>query len=176
MRASWTPASWSVPEKEEDEHPSEYPRPPAMLPCEHHVRVEVDGEVLVETRRSYRMLETHHAPAFYLDPRDVNMQLLEEVPAYSTFCEWKGSASYFDVKRSGGQVVEKAVWTYHKPSERYAAIKDHIAVYANKPGIEVSVNGEKIDPMDGSFYGGWIYGHLKKHREHIKGRPGTRGW
>ena len=73
-----------------------YPRPPALLPCSQHVRVEALGRVLCDTRRSLRVLETFHPPVFYLCPEDVDQTLLEPV-AGSSFCEWKGVARYFDL-------------------------------------------------------------------------------
>ena len=54
-----------------------YPRPPALVPCERHVRVEVFGRVLCDTHRSLRVLETFHPPTFYLPPEDLDASLLE---------------------------------------------------------------------------------------------------
>lgn len=50
-------------------------------------------------------------------------------------------------------------WCYPKPNKRYAAIKDYLAFYANK-GLDITLNGKEVSPMESSFYGGWIYEHL----------------
>ena len=40
----------------------DYPRPPRLETCQDLVRVEALGEILVETQRSLRVLETFHPP------------------------------------------------------------------------------------------------------------------
>jgi uncharacterized protein (DUF427 family) len=48
----------------------DYPRPPRVEPSPAHVVVELDGQVLADTRRSLRMLETSHPPRVYYLPAD----------------------------------------------------------------------------------------------------------
>jgi uncharacterized protein (DUF427 family) len=47
----------------------DYPRPPRVEPSPAHVVVELDGQVLADTRRSLRVLETSHPPVYYLPRR-----------------------------------------------------------------------------------------------------------
>jgi uncharacterized protein (DUF427 family) len=47
---------------------SEYPRPPAVMSCRHRVRVELCGEVLGDSTRALRVLETSHPPTMYVPP------------------------------------------------------------------------------------------------------------
>ena len=58
------------------------------------------------------------------------------------------------------------------PIERYAAIADHLAFYAQRVDRCV-VDGEDVQPMDGTFYGGWI---TSKVVGPFKGGAGTAGW
>ena len=44
----------------------DYPRPPAVEPCDHHVTVTFAGTVIAESRRPVRVLETSQPPAYYL--------------------------------------------------------------------------------------------------------------
>ena len=53
-----------------------YPRPPAVVPCERVVRVELGGEVIAESGRALRVLETSHPPTIYVPPADVRAELL----------------------------------------------------------------------------------------------------
>jgi Domain of unknown function (DUF427) len=44
----------------------DYPRPPAAVPCKRRVRVELAGEVLADSTRALRVLETSHPPTIYI--------------------------------------------------------------------------------------------------------------
>ena len=132
----------------------DYPRPPRLDACQNQIRVEVLGEVLVETQRSLRVLETFHPPTYYLPPEAMNQGLLVPAPGRPSFCEWKGVASYYDVV-AGEQRINRAVWTYNHPSERFRELAGWFALY---PGQMDGcwVNGERVIPQQGGFYGGWI--------------------
>ena len=132
----------------------DYPRPPRLDACQDQIRVEVLGKVLVETQRSLRVLETFHPPTYYLPPEAMNQGLLIPAPGRPSFCEWKGVASYYDVV-AGEQRINRAVWTYNHPSERFRELAGWFALY---PGQMDGcwVNGERVIPQRGGFYGGWI--------------------
>ena len=132
----------------------DYPRPPRLDACQDQIRVEVLGEVLVETQRSLRVLETFHPPTYYLPPEAMNQGLLVPAPGRPSFCEWKGVASYYDVV-AGEQRINRAVWTYNHPRERFRELAGWFALY---PGQMDGcwVNGERVIPQQGGFYGGWI--------------------
>ena len=132
----------------------DYPRPPRLETCQDLVRVEALGEILVETQRSLRVLETFHPPTYYLPPEAMNQGLLVPAPGRPSFCEWKGVASYYDVV-AREQRINRAVWTYNHPSERFRELAGWFALY---PGQMDGcwVNGERVIPQQGGFYGGWI--------------------
>ncbi len=52
----------------------------------------------------------------------------------TTYCPWKGDASYRTVEIDG-QRNEDAAWTYPEPKEAAAEIKDHVAFWK---GVEVT--------------------------------------
>lgn len=104
-----------------------------------------------------------HPPTYYLPPSDVQMSLLKRNNRH-TFCEWKGSASYFDFKPvSGGDTIKSRIWTYETPTERFKPIKDYISFYAGP--WKCFVDGEEVKAQPGDFYGGescvrnrhWLY-------------------
>lgn len=132
----------------------DYPRPPRLETSQDQIRVEALGEILVETQRSLRVLETFHPPTYYLPPEAMNQGLLIPAPGRPSFCEWKGVASYYDVV-AGEQRLNRAVWTYNHPSERFRELAGWFALY---PGQMDGcwVNGERVIPQQGGFYGGWI--------------------
>lgn len=154
----------------------DYPRPPRIEPVPDRVTVEVAGRLVADTTRALRVLETSQAPAYYVPPEDVDATLLRP-SATTTACEWKGVASYVDVvvPGTGGApdvVVRDAGWCYRHPVPAYAAIRDHLAFYAQRVD-RCTVGDEVVSPNDGDFYGGWITSRVVGP---FKGGPGTRGW
>jgi uncharacterized protein (DUF427 family) len=148
----------------------DYPRPPRLEPCARLVQVEFGGVPLVETRRSLRVLETSHPPVYYVPPVDVRMQHL--VPSdRHTWCEWKGLASYYHVV-AGGRRSEDAAWTYPDPTVPYKEIRGYIAFYPHAMD-GCFVDGERVRPQPGDFYGGWITRDVVGP---FKGPPGTSDW
>jgi uncharacterized protein (DUF427 family) len=129
-----------------------------------------NGIAVAETRRAKRVLETSHPPVYYIPPEDVRMAHLVEASGPS-WCEWKGRASYYDVVVGDKRAV-RAAWTYHEPSERFEGIKDHVAFYAG-PMDACYVDGERVRPQPGGFYGGWITDDVVGP---FKGEPGTQRW
>jgi uncharacterized protein (DUF427 family) len=149
----------------------DYPRPPAVSPSARHVRVEHGGEVIAESTRALRVLETAGAPVWYLPRDDVRMDLLRAVPGRQTTCEWKGRASYFDIA-VGDSIAPRAAWTYDQPLPGYEAIAGHIAFYAGRVDA-ATVDGKRVRPQPGGFYGGWVTDDVVGP---FKGEPGTEGW
>ncbi len=148
----------------------DYPRPPALVPCERRVRVEIGGEVLADTTAALRVLETSHPPTIYLPPGDVRLDLLVPI-GRASLCEWKGRASYFDVV-AGERVERAAAWTYRSPVSRFAALRDFVSLYPGR--MDACFLGEEaVQAQPGDFYGGWITADL---RGPFKGAPGTLGW
>jgi uncharacterized protein (DUF427 family) len=134
------------------------------------LRVVVDGEVLAETTRGFRVLETAGAPVYYFPPEDVRMDRLEPTPQRS-FCEWKGSAAYHRYVGVSRRIDDIA-WSYPDPSRGFEAIRDHLAFYAGKVD-EACVGDERATPQPGGFYGGWVTSRIVGP---IKGDPGSFGW
>lgn len=147
-----------------------YPRPPALEPCARRVRVQFGGVTIADSVAALRVLETSHPPSIYIPPADVDPVCIESV-ARRSYCEWKGVASYFDVV-AGARRAGAAAWTYREPVERYAALRDHIALYPGRMDA-CWLDDELVQSQPGDFYGGWISSDL---RGPFKGGPGTAGW
>ena len=136
------------------ERVSDYPRPPRLETSDEHIRVVALGQALVETDRSLRVLETFHPPTYYLPPEAMCSAMLKAVGGRPSFCEWKGLASYFNVV-VGDRTLERAVWTYPSPSERFRDLAGWFALYPQRMD-GCWVNDELVTPQQGGFYGGWI--------------------
>jgi uncharacterized protein (DUF427 family) len=148
----------------------DYPRPPRVETSEALVEVILSGEVVARTRRALRVLETSHPPTYYLPATDFVAGSLRPA-AGSTYCEWKGTAAYFDLV-AGETVAARSAWHYPAPESRYAALAGHVAVYPAAVD-RCLVDGEVVRPQPGGFYGGWITSGVVGP---FKGEPGTRHW
>jgi uncharacterized protein (DUF427 family) len=151
------------------ENVQSYPRPPALEPVSQRITVRLGGELVAQTTRALRVLETHHAPTYYLPPEDI-LVLLRPVPG-SSFCEWKGVARYFDV-RAGSSTARRAAWAYEQPAAGFAGLAGYVAFYAGLMD-EAWVGDLRVMPQPGDFYGGWVTPNLDGR---IKGAPGTQHW
>lgn len=159
-----------------------YPRPPALDPSSEHVVVTFAGETIAESRRAIRVLETSHAPVYYLPPDDVRADLLRPLDRH-TSCEYKGVASYAEVAVAdraaiggraavGDRRATAACWWYPRPTPGYQAIAGWIAFYPSRVD-RITVDGEDVRPVGGDFYGGWVTSRVVGP---FKGGPGTEGW
>lgn len=147
----------------------DYPRPPRVEDSPRHVRVVLNGVVIAESRRAKRVCETSTPPAWYIPPEDVRMACLTPI-GRRTVCEWKGAASYYDV-RAGGKFVGSAAWYYPHPTPGYEAIQGYVAFYPQQ--LECYLDDERVQAQEGRFYGGWITTKLVGP---FKGGPGTENW
>ncbi|TDZ26222.1 hypothetical protein Cob_v000760 [Colletotrichum orbiculare MAFF 240422] len=71
----------------------------------------------------------------YFPPSSVRSEVLEKT-AHTTFCPWKGTASYYSVKVGDGK-LENAAWYYPTPKDAAGEIKDHVAFYKSKVTVKV---------------------------------------
>ena len=151
------------------ENVQSYPRPPVVEAVPQRIVIRLGGAVVADTRAALRVLETHHAPTYYLPRRDVRADL---APVRGgSFCEWKGQARYFDVT-AGGVTARGAAWSYDAPSAAFSGIAGHLAFYA---GLMEScrVGDATVSAQPGAFYGGWVTPNLEGVP---KGARGTEHW
>jgi len=148
----------------------DYPRPPRVEPVPERLRVVVSGVTIADTTSGLRVLETAGAPVYYFPRDDVRMELFDASPR-STFCEWKGGASYHSLAVDGRE-IENIAWSYEDPKPGYEQIRGHLAFYAVKVD-EAWVGEELATPQPGGFYGGWVTSDVTGP---FKGEPRTSGW
>jgi uncharacterized protein (DUF427 family) len=149
----------------------DYPRPPALVSCTRRVRVELAGELLADSIRALRVLETSHPPTIYIPPADLRGELLADSGARSTWCEFKGAARYLDAIVHGRR-FESVGWSYPEPSSGYEALRDHVAFYPGRVD-GAWLDDERVQSQRSDFYGGWITSELIGP---FKGPSGTLGW
>jgi uncharacterized protein (DUF427 family) len=143
----------------------DYPRPPRLERSTSRIVIRLDGQVVVDTARSLRVLETSHPPVHYVDPADVHVVL--QRTSRHTCCEWKGEAAYWAVAGSDREVA----WSYPTPARGFEALTDHLAFYPARVDY-ITLDGETVIAQPGGFYGGWI---TSKVVGPFKGEPRTTG-
>jgi uncharacterized protein (DUF427 family) len=161
-----------VPANPEPESVWDYPRPPRIERSDKLVRVVLGGGVIAESARAHRVLETSHPPVYYVPREDVDDDALAPAASRSTFCEFKGAASYLDATGADGTRVTRAAWFYPDPSAGFEPIRDAVAFYPAAMD-ECTLDGEVVSAQPGDFYGGWISSEVTGP---FKGSPGTLGW
>jgi len=147
----------------------DFPRPPALVRDEREV-VVCWGETLVaRTRGAWTVRETSHPPTFYVPIADVKEALLSPA-GRGSFCEWKGPALYLDLI-DGARRLPRVAWRYPQPLAGAEPLADCIAFYAHN--LDCTVDGAKVVPQPGGFYGGWVTPDLAGP---FKGEPHSSEW
>lgn len=102
---------------EEDEPVYVHPRDPYkrvdILTSSRHVRVEIEGVRLAESRQPRILFETSLIPRYYLPLPDVRSRLLRRSDTV-THCPYKGGANWWSAEVNG-TVHEDLAWTYRAP-------------------------------------------------------------
>jgi uncharacterized protein (DUF427 family) len=120
------------------------PPPGRTIYLEHtpkHVRVEVGGEVIADSRNAYILHESGLQPIYYFPPEDVRADVMTPTDRH-THCPKKGDASYYTI-RAGGETVENGAWYYPEPLEDAPFLKDLVAFYFDRMGRWLE-EGEEI--------------------------------
>ena len=110
------------------------------------------------------------SPTYYLPRACFANGVLREADG-SSWCEWKGRATYFDLV-TPSVVAPRAAWTYLTPTRGFTEIAGALAVMPTAVD-RCTVNGEVVVPQPGGFYGGWITSWVAGP---FKGVPGSMGW
>ena len=87
-----------------------------------------NGTIVAESN-STRVVEGNH----YFPPESVKREYFKDSETTS-FCPWKGEASYYTLEVDGTKNKD-AAWFYPTPKEAAAEIKNHVAFWN---GVEVT--------------------------------------
>lgn len=149
----------------------DYPRPPRLERVADSLCVEHAGRTVAPSAGGWRVLETSHPPVYYLPPDSIAPGMLRAKDR-TTFCEFKGTARYWDLVDGERIVVRDAGWSYPSPAPAFSALAHHAAFYAGRVDA-CYVGTERVTPQSGDFYGGWITSAIVGP---FKGPAETRGW
>src|SRR3954451_16543621 len=138
VRFDWTAGfEWL----EEDEPVYTHPRDPYtrvdILASSRHVRVEVDGVAVADTRSPHVLFETNLPPRFYLPMSDVRLELLSPTETV-THCPYKGAAAYWSLVLDTARYDDIA-WCYRTPLPESQKIAGMVCFYNER--VDLYVDG-----------------------------------
>ncbi|KAF1808298.1 DUF427-domain-containing protein [Eremomyces bilateralis CBS 781.70] len=94
-----------------------------------HVTAKING-IIIAASEKYEVVESN----IYFPPESLKTAHFTETKT-TTFCPWKGIASYYTIK-VGDEVLEDAAWYYPDPKEKALSIKGYVAFYKSKVEID----------------------------------------
>jgi uncharacterized protein (DUF427 family) len=106
-------------------------------PTNRHLRVEVAGTVLVDTRDTLILFETSLVPKLYVDRALVRAELLRRTETTS-YCNYKGEATYWSAV-VGDTVVEDVAWSYEDPLPESLPIKGFLSFDLTRAEVEAEL-------------------------------------
>jgi len=106
----------------------------AISPVDNRLTIRHQDTVIAESSDALLIQESRHGDVYYLPRSDVNMELLQATDL-STYCPFKGHASYWSLE--GVEDLENFVWSYEDPFAEVSALKDYMSFYTNKVEIIV---------------------------------------
>ena len=113
------------------------------------VVVTLGGQSIADTTAALTLREAAYPAVQYNPRRDVDMAALMRSD-HTTYCPYKGDASYFSIPAGGDRSVN-AVWSYETPFDAMAPIKDYVAFYPDRvDAIEERPDGWRASQVPGS--------------------------
>ncbi len=111
--------------------------PITIRPTDGRVRVSIDGQQVADTERALSLAESTYPVVQYVPLADVDQALLRPSET-TTYCPFKGDASYYSVQTPDGATHDDVIWTYVHPYAAVAQIEGYVAFYANRAEISIS--------------------------------------
>jgi uncharacterized protein (DUF427 family) len=112
-----------------------------ILASSRHVRVEIDGVTVADSRQPRILFETGLPPRYYLPLTEVRMDLLRSSGTQSQ-CPYKGTAGYWSVD-TGQAVHTDLVWIYRMPLPESQKVAGLACFYNEK--VDIYLDGELQD-------------------------------
>lgn len=99
------------------------------------VRVYAADTLLADRADAREVREADYPAVLYVDRNDIDMSKLTPSDRTS-WCPYKGEATYFHVQRDDGTRLDNAVWTYETPFEHILGIQGRLGFYTNQVTVE----------------------------------------
>jgi uncharacterized protein (DUF427 family) len=110
--------------------------PITVTPTGSRVVVRVSGRVVADSANALTLQEADYPAVQYIPMDDVDKAVLRPTETTS-YCPFKGDASYYSVDLDG-DVVSDVIWSYQNPYPAVAEIAGHTAFYPDRADITVA--------------------------------------
>lgn len=109
--------------------------PITVEPSSDRVVVRAGDATVADSTATLVLQEADYPAVRYIPLADVDKTLLAPSDT-STYCPYKGDASYWSITADGDR-REDAVWFYPEPRPAVEAIRDHVAFYPDR--VEITI-------------------------------------
>jgi uncharacterized protein (DUF427 family) len=133
-----------------------------LEPLPFRVRAEVDGATVLDSNHVLVMYELGHAPVYYVPSDDLSQALLTESD-HSTYCPYKGDASYWSLTVDG-RLVENVVWAYLDPYPEMASLVELRGIYWDRMDAWFHDGTQASEPLE-------IPGRINEHNNFAACHP-----
>ena len=133
-----------------------------LEPLPFRVRAEVDGATVLDSNHVLVMYELGHAPVYYVPSDDLSQALLTSSD-HSTYCPYKGDASYWSLAVSD-RLVENAVWGYLDPYAKMAGLGGLRGIYWDRMDAWFHDGTQASEPLE-------IPGRINEHNNFAACHP-----
>ncbi|MFP6728774.1 MAG: DUF427 domain-containing protein [Alphaproteobacteria bacterium] len=133
-----------------------------LEPLPFRVRAEVDGATVLDSNHVLVMYELGHAPVYYVPSDDLSQALLTESD-HSTYCPYKGDASYWSLTVDG-RLVENVVWAYLDPYPEMASLVELRGIYWDRMDAWFHDGTQASEPLE-------IPGRINEHNNFAAYHP-----
>lgn len=102
--------------------------------------VKFHGIQVAASTRALVLLEANYPPVYYVPREDIDEQYFARTD-HTSYCPYKGDASYFSLQITGHEGAN-AAWSYENPKVSVEQIKNHVAFYPDQVKFEILENIE----------------------------------
>ena len=102
--------------------------------------VKFHGIQVAASARALVLLEANYPPVYYVPREDIAEQYFASTD-HTSYCPYKGDASYFSLQVLGHEGAN-AAWSYEQPKVSVDQIRDYVAFYPDQVTFEVLKEGE----------------------------------
>jgi uncharacterized protein (DUF427 family) len=103
--------------------------PITVTPNPDRLVVTLGERAIADTTAALTLQEATYPAVQYVPLADVDQSVLERTD-HTTYCPYKGDASYYSLV-ADGETRDNVVWSYQTPYDAVAPIAGHVAFYPN---------------------------------------------
>lgn len=93
------------------------------------IEVICKNEVIARSKKSIVLREPGYPLIYYVPPEDIRLDLLKKI-SRTTYCPWKGTASYW-VLKIDLPIESEVAWSYENPYQEAKIVEGYLSFYTD---------------------------------------------